>query len=162
LTADASSDADVERVVGQAKEFFGSIDVVVYNAAAIRADKPTDLSAAEHRKLFEVNVLGALRLARLILPHPATEHTTTFLLTGGMPVAKSSYTSLSMGKAALRALTHALVEEYATERVRIGMITIDGAIAPGSRLDPDLIAEEYWRFHSSPTIPWYQELVMKP
>jgi NAD(P)-dependent dehydrogenase (short-subunit alcohol dehydrogenase family) len=152
----------MERAVRQAKEFFGSIDVVVYNAAAIRADKPTDLSADEHRRLFDVNVLGAVRLARLILPYPTADRSTTFLLTGGMPMVKSSYTSLSLGKAALRALTHALVEEYASERVRIGMITIDGAIVPGSRLDPDRIAEEYWRFHSSPTTPWCHELVMTP
>ncbi|MEV1131881.1 SDR family NAD(P)-dependent oxidoreductase [Agromyces sp. NPDC049794] len=163
LVADASSDEDMARVVHETRQNLGEIDAVVYNAAAIRADAPGDLTSAEHLRLYDVNVVGALRLAKLTLQRRAAgERALTFIVTGGMPIAKPSYTSLSLGKAALRALTHALAEEYSADGIRVGMVTIDGGITRGTNLDPDRIAEEYWRFHSSPTPPWRGELVLTP
>jgi NAD(P)-dependent dehydrogenase (short-subunit alcohol dehydrogenase family) len=81
----------------------------------------------------------------------------TFLSTGGMPVPVSSYLSLSLGKAALRALTTMLAQQFGPQGVHAATITVGGAIATGTAFDPDAIAEHYWRLHAQPREQWETE-----
>ncbi len=71
---------------------------------------------------------------------------TTILFTGGgfadHPVP--ALATLSLGKAALRSAATILGAELAEDRIRVGSVTIAGAISPGTPFDPDRIAEAYW------------------
>ena len=78
----------------------------------------------------------------------------TILLTGGMPEPLPEATSLSLGKAGVRALTELLARDYEPEGVHVATVTVGGAVAPGSAFDPDEIAEEYWRLHQQPRGAW--------
>jgi NAD(P)-dependent dehydrogenase (short-subunit alcohol dehydrogenase family) len=53
-----------------------------------------------------------------------------------------------MEKAALRNLTFSLAEELAPLGIRVGTVTILGAVAPGTMFDPARIAEVFYALHA--------------
>jgi NAD(P)-dependent dehydrogenase (short-subunit alcohol dehydrogenase family) len=91
LTADSSDETALRSALGTAAGELGPPDVVVYNAAIIRADSVGDLSARAHLDAWAVNVGGALTAAAHVLPAMARRGTGSFLLTGGMPEPRPDY-----------------------------------------------------------------------
>ncbi len=65
VTEDASVTAGVHAALGKA----GRIDVVVNNAGVMTVGLGEALTVAQMRAMFEVNVLGALRVNQAVLPH---------------------------------------------------------------------------------------------
>jgi len=53
-----------------------------------------------------------------------------------------------------------LHEELADDGVHAASVTVVGVIAPGTALDPDLLAEEYWALHSQPRGEWTVDTVV--
>jgi hypothetical protein len=76
-----------------------------------------------------------------------------------MPEPLPEVTSLSLGKAGIRALAALLARSYGPAGVHIATITVAGAVAPGSAFDPDEIADEYWRLHAQPAGAWEREVL---
>jgi NAD(P)-dependent dehydrogenase (short-subunit alcohol dehydrogenase family) len=76
-----------------------------------------------------------------------------------MPEPLPDVTSLSLGKAGVRALAEMLAREYEPLGVHVATITVAGAVAPGTAFDPDEISEEYWRLHVQPTGSWEREVL---
>jgi NAD(P)-dependent dehydrogenase (short-subunit alcohol dehydrogenase family) len=144
LRADSTDRTALHAAVDAAVDAHGVPDVLVYNAAIIQADRPGELSRQQHLDAWSVNVLGAMDAATI---------------TGGMPRPVSRSTSLSLGKAAVRALTQILDQEYGPLGVHVATVTVDSAIVPGTDSDPDLIAEHYWALHRQPREQWQHELV---
>lgn len=58
----------------------------------------------------------------------------------------------------MRALTTLLAAEYGPSGMHVATVTIGGAVTPGSRFDPDRIAEHYWRLHTQPPSSWEHEV----
>jgi len=86
-----------------------------------------------------------------VIPAFIEQNKGTLLFTGGgFAVAPSAkYTSLSIGKAGIRALAFALAEELNPQGIHVGTVTIAGNVSPGTFFDPDLIAERYWELHTN-------------
>lgn len=159
LTADSTVEEQVRGALDEAAARFGPPDVVVYNAALIRADAIGELSVREHQEAWAVNVVGAITAAAHVLPGMAERGRGTFLATGGMPEPVPEYVSLSLGKAALRALVDLLDRQYGPAGVHVATVTVAGPVAPGTAFDPDDIAEHYWRLHTQPRPDWQREVV---
>jgi hypothetical protein len=68
-------------------------------------------------------------------------------------------TSLSLGKAGVRALADLLARAYEPLGIHVATVTVAGTVAPGSAFDPDEIAEEYWRLHAQPAGSWEREVL---
>ncbi len=66
----------------------------------------------------------------------ASRGTGTFIVTGGMPAPVAAYTSLSLGKAGVRALTQMLDEYYGPAGFHVATVTVYGGVAPGTAFDP--------------------------
>lgn len=141
--ADATDEPGLRAAIAAAAEVLGAPDVVVYNAALIREDAPGELDQAAMLDTYAVNVVGAITTASAVLPAGATG---TFVLTSGMPTLDPALTSLSLGKAGVRALVDLLAARF--EDVRVASVTVGGPVAPGTAYDPDEIAEHYWRLHT--------------
>jgi enoyl-[acyl-carrier-protein] reductase (NADH) len=86
----------------------------------------------------------------------------TVLLTSGMPFLDYRYTSLSLGKAALRAAATMLAQRYGPAGIHVAIVTIAGPVAPGTAYDPDDIADVYWQLHTEPRDSWRQEVIHGP
>jgi NAD(P)-dependent dehydrogenase (short-subunit alcohol dehydrogenase family) len=153
----AASAADEEALRGaldQSVAQFGVPDALVYNAAAVRRDLPGELTAAQHADTYAVNVLGALTAATHLAPAMAAEGHGTILITAGLRDPDPRFTSLSLGKAAVRAAAKILDQQFGPAGVRVATVTICGLIAPRTAFDPDAIAERYWSLHHQPPEEW--------
>jgi NAD(P)-dependent dehydrogenase (short-subunit alcohol dehydrogenase family) len=120
---------------------------------------PGELSVGELAGTWDVNVGGILVTAMRTVPAMQERGRGTFLVTGGMPTPVRDHFSLSLGKAGVRALTAMLAEHVAPRGVHVATVTVAGEIIAGTRFDPDLIAEEYWRLHRQPLVEWETELL---
>lgn len=158
LLADGSDAAALRDALDAAAVAVGPPDVVVYNAAIIRADAPGELDVRAHEHAWAVNVVGALTAAAHVAPGLAGRGG-TFLITGGMPEPKAEYVSLSLGKAGVRTLVELLHQEYGPRGLHVASVTVAGPVAPGTAFDPDEIAECYWRLHTQPPSAWEREVL---
>jgi NAD(P)-dependent dehydrogenase (short-subunit alcohol dehydrogenase family) len=160
LTADAADETALRGALDAAAERFGPPDVVVYNAAVIRADKAGELSVRAHQQAWAVNVVGAITAAAHVLPGMAGRGHGTFIVTGGIPDPNPDYVSLSLGKAGVRALVTLLDEQYGRSGVHVATVTVAGAVIPGTAFDPGDIADHYWRLHTQRRPEWQREVVV--
>ena len=159
LTADVADETALRAALDAAAGEFGPPDVVVYNAAVIRADKVGELSVLAHQQAWAVNVVGAITAAAQVLPGMAERGQGTFIVTGGMPEPKPGNVSLSLGKAGVRALVTLLDEQFGPSGVHVATVTVAGAVVPGTAFDPNGIADQYWRLHTQPRHQWQREVV---
>ncbi|WP_042415068.1 SDR family NAD(P)-dependent oxidoreductase [Streptacidiphilus anmyonensis] len=159
LRADSTDRTALYAAVDAAVDAHGVPDVLVYNAAIIQADRPGELSTQQHLEAWSVNVLGAMDAATYLAPRMARTGGGTVIITGGMPQPLGRSTSLSLGKAGVRALTRILDQEYRHLGVHVATVTVDCAVVPGTDADPDLIAEHYWALHQQPQAQWQHEVV---
>jgi short-subunit dehydrogenase len=159
LTADSGDETSLRTALDAAVGELGVPQSVVYNAAIIQRDAPGELSVQRHLDAWAVNVVGALTAAAHLLPAMAREGGGSFLVTGGMPAPDPRYTSLSLGKAGVRALVALLDQHYRAAGVHVATVTVAGHVAPGTAFDPDDIAEHYWRLHTEPRAGWQREIV---
>jgi NAD(P)-dependent dehydrogenase (short-subunit alcohol dehydrogenase family) len=158
LTADVTDEQALRDALDAAVARFGVPDALVYNAALIQSDTVGELSAAQHFEAYAVNVVGAMTAVAHLGPAMARARGGT-ILTGGMPEPLPDVTSLSLGKAGIRALAELLASSYESDGVHVATVTVAGAVAPGSAFDPDEIAEEYWRLHAQPGGAWEREVL---
>ncbi len=132
--------------------------MLVYNAALVRRDRIGELTAGQQLDAWAVNVVGAITAIAHLAPRMVQSGGGTIVLTGGMPEPLPDATSLSLGKAGVRALAHLLAKEYGPQGIHVATVTVGGAVAPGTAFDPDDIAEQYWRLHTQPEAAWELEV----
>jgi len=157
--ADAGQDDELTKALDILTGQFGPPSALVYNAGLIRRDRPGELSREQYVTAYAINVLGAMTAAVHVAPAMAAAGGGSILITGGMPEPDPALTSLSLGKAGVRALTTLLAGEYGPAGIHVATVTVGGAVAPGGRFDPDRIAEEYWRLHTQRPGAWEHEVV---
>jgi NAD(P)-dependent dehydrogenase (short-subunit alcohol dehydrogenase family) len=160
VTADVTDEVGLRAALDRVVDAYGVPDVVVYNAARLQADRIGELTAQQHLDAHAVNVVGAITTAAHLAPAMVERGGGSFLITGGMPVSKPDYTSLSLGKAGVRALVTLLDQHYGADGIHAATVTVSGAVAPDSSWDPDDIAHHYWRLHTQTRPEWIHELVI--
>lgn len=69
LAADVTRAADLGRVVQTAVERFGSVDILFNNAGGPKPGMFDSLTDDDWQSAFELNLMSAIRLTRLCLPH---------------------------------------------------------------------------------------------
>jgi len=69
LAMDVTDEAGVQAAVAEAIGRFGAVDALVNNAGAGLAGAFETISAEDLRQIFEVNVFGAARTMRAVIPH---------------------------------------------------------------------------------------------
>jgi NAD(P)-dependent dehydrogenase (short-subunit alcohol dehydrogenase family) len=154
LTADVTDEAGLRAALDEAVAAHGVPEVLVYNAGLIQQDRPGELTAQGHLDAWAINVVGAITAAAHVAPRMTAG---TILITGGMPEPEPDVTSLSLGKAGVRALTVILAKQY--PELHVATVTVAGAVEPGGRFDPDEIADRYWQIHRQPPGQWEREVL---
>jgi len=159
LTVDVTDEAGLRAALDEAVRRLGVPQVLVYNAALIQSDVLGELTARQHLDAWAVDVVGAITAITHLGPAMTGAGEGTILITGGMPEPLPEATSLSLGKAGVRALTELLGRAYEPAGVHVATVTVAGSVAPGSAFDPDEIAEEYWRLHAQRQGSWEREVL---
>jgi NAD(P)-dependent dehydrogenase (short-subunit alcohol dehydrogenase family) len=132
LTADVTDDASVRLAVDAAAEGLGGIDILVNNAGigaiGTVADNPDD----QWHQVFDVNVVGMVRVTRAALPylrrssHPAIVNTCSIAATAGLP-QRALY---SATKGAVLSLTLAMAADHIGEGIRVNCVNPGTADTP--------------------------------
>jgi len=114
---------------------------------------------------LQVNVAGALAAAQAVLPGMRARGSGAILFTGGGlafdPTSWPAAASLALGKAALRNLAFSLHAELAPSGIHAGLLTIAGAVQPGTPFDPAHIAEAFWRLAGDAPGAFRAELIFR-
>ncbi len=163
-TADAGNPDALTHAIKALEQRQGPCTTLVYNAAVMKAAGPLELSVARLRAEFDVNLVGGLVAAQAVAPAMMARGSGAILFTGGGLALEPypEWSSLALGKAALRSLAFSLNKTLAPNGVQVAVIAICGIVAEGTPFDPQVIAEEYWRLaHASPGAH-DRELIFQP
>ncbi len=126
LPADVTRADDIARFVDSVRARFGGVDILINNAGTSAAHAFASIDDAAWQQDFELKVLAAVRMCRLVLPlmqargGGAVINVTT--IAGKAPTARGLPTSLS--RAAGINLTKALACEYAAQQIRVNTICL--------------------------------------
>lgn len=126
VVGDLTIDADVRRLVAQAQDFAGPIDIVVNNAGGSGGTEDwTNTTAATWASAFDRNVLAAVRVTALLLPHMRSAKWGRVInissLAGMMPPATRP--DYSAAKAAMMAMTASMAKAVALDGVTVNTVS---------------------------------------
>ena len=149
--ADAADAHSVTKAFDELKATFGVPDVLFYNVGVTTADsqlKTRDAALLVER--YKTDVAGAYHAIMQVLGEEFSRKNGAILVTGGglALYPMNEYLPLSMDKAALRAMCLALHGELKKQNVYLGTLTVTDVIAPGSKCDPAILAEDFWKLYT--------------
>jgi len=132
VVVDVTDAAGVDAAVQEAAERLGGIDVVVNNAGVGAQGTVADNSDEEWHRVFDINVVGMVRVSRAALPflressNAAIVNTCSVAATAGLP-QRALY---SATKGAVMSLTLAMAADHVREGIRVN------CVAPGTADTP--------------------------
>ncbi len=127
VPADVTDGRSAEHLAQAARDAFGRVDVLVYNALVMPPIKDlADVDLDKVRAGFDDNVVAALRLIRLLVPALAATAGSVVMI-NSMVVRYSQRTMgpYKLAKAALLAMAQSLATELGPQQIRVN------SVAPG-------------------------------
>jgi len=132
IRCDVSDDASVRPAIEEAAQQLGGIDIVVNNAGVGAQGTIEANDDDEWHRVFDVNVLGMVRVSRAALPylrrsgHAAIVNTCSVAATAGLP-QRALY---SATKGAVLSLTLAMAADHLPEGIRVNCVNPGTADTP--------------------------------
>lgn len=156
--ADVLDRASIASGLADAKQRFGSVDVLEYSPAdpEVLRVSTSQLTHNNIQLAFDFNMHGAFAAVQAVLPDMQARGTGTILITTG---ASSVYPHMSedifqifanfaISGAALRAYAHGLHAALGPSGIQVGHIAIGAWIGKQPRATPEAIAPLYWQLHT--------------
>ena len=169
LQADVTNEERMKAVVEEIQTRFGRIEALVYNAGSGVFKKYEDLSVAELEKSFAINTSGLLIAAKLVCPSMVAAGGGVIAVTGATASlrGKPFTAGFAPAKAAQRMLAQSLARDLGPKNVHVFYNIIDGGVRAGAEeggkhMDPEDIAETYWRVAQQKRSAWSFEVDMRP
>jgi len=133
---DVSREQDVQAAVELAVQRFGRLDVAYANAGVLRSQKITELTLEDFRLLIDVNLLGAIWVAKHAIPVMRKQGSGVICFTTSVAadIGFPEHAVYCASKAALVALMRSLVTDHTPEGIRFV------AVSPGTIDTPMLAA----------------------
>lgn len=125
LEVDLADEASVARAVAATIERYGRIDVVVNNAGYGQMGAVEEVSDAEARRNFDVNVFGVLNVLRATLPHLRAQrsgHVINIASIAGFVGGFTGWGVYCASKFALAGLTEGLHADLAELGVKVTLV----------------------------------------
>jgi len=140
VPTDVADMSACENLLAEAKSRFGSIDVLVNNAARNSRGPLEELPTDEMLQMLDVNLRAPMVLTRLALPTMRAQGAGTIVnvasLAGRLPLEhEATYSTTKFG---LRIFSFAVAEELRNTDVRVCVVT-PGPVETGFILDPSVI-----------------------
>ncbi|MFI5909243.1 SDR family NAD(P)-dependent oxidoreductase [Dactylosporangium sp. NPDC051541] len=135
FVADVTDDAAVRAAVTAAADHLGGIDILVNNAGIGAIGTVEGNDDAEWHRVYDVNVVGMVRVTRAALPHlrrsahAAIVNTCSIAAHAGLP-DRALY---SATKGAVQSLTAAMAADYVREGIRVNCVNPGTADTPWIR-----------------------------
>jgi 3-oxoacyl-[acyl-carrier protein] reductase len=137
VQADASKEAEVLRMFAEAKQAFGRVDILVNNAGVYQFAPIEEMTEAQYRRMFDLNVLGLLLTTREAVKQFGPDGGAIINI-GSVAATSAPPTGAvySATKAAVDTITMCLAKELGPRRIRVnavnpGMVVTEGTHAQG-------------------------------
>lgn len=154
------------------REALGPVDVLVYNASAAPWDGLQSISDADLDRALDVGVRGAVACARAAVSDMLDGDGGTVVFTGATTSVRGreGAVGFSAAKFGARGVAESMARELGPEGVHVAHVVLDGGIRPPEReveepenyLDPDAVADAYWRLVEQDRSAWTLELDLRP
>ncbi len=146
---DCSDNDSIKSALAAISQKYNGIDVLAYNTAVLQGGSPLELTPDELVKRYQVDVAGALCAVQQVIPYMKEQKEGAILLTGGGlaldPVP--AFLSISVHKAALKALASALHKELSSDGIFTGIVNIKGNIGSDDYYSPARIAALFYQMY---------------
>jgi glucose 1-dehydrogenase len=133
VQGDVSSEQDVVRMVGEASERLGGLDVLINNAG-IQIPRPSEqLASAEFDRVLAVDLRGAFLCARQAIRRFLADEKPGVVINVSSVhevIPRPSYLSYSVSKGGVGNMTRTLALEYARRGIRVN------GVGPGATITP--------------------------
>ena len=133
VQGDVSSEQDVVRMVGEACERLGGLDVLINNAG-IQISRPSEqLASAEFDRVLAVDLRGAFLCARQAIRRFLADEKPGVVINVSSVhevIPRPSYLSYSISKGGVGNMTRTLALEYARRGIRVN------GVGPGATITP--------------------------
>jgi NAD(P)-dependent dehydrogenase (short-subunit alcohol dehydrogenase family) len=121
VRGDVSNPDDVERLYREAATL-GQVDIVFANAGIVEVYALPDLTVAQYRRHYDINVLGTMLTVQKALPH--LKDGASIILTGSILASKAGdgYSLYSGTKAAVRSFARSWALELKGRGIRVNVL----------------------------------------
>ena len=133
VRGDVSREEEVVRMVEEAAEGLGGLDILINNAGIQLSRRSEELTSAEFDRVLAVNLRGAFLCAREAIKHFLVDGTPGVVINVSsvhQAIPKPNYLGYSVSKGGMQNLTSTLALEYAGRGIRVN------GIAPGATITP--------------------------
>ena len=138
IECDISVSSQVDRLVKKTIEEFGSIDILVNNAAVFAIKKLVDTSEKEWDEILAVNLKGTFLCCKAVLPYMTRKNAGT-IINVSSGAGKTGFDSLSAycaSKFGMMGLTESLAWEIAGHQIRVMAICPGDVATKMQEVDP--------------------------
>jgi NAD(P)-dependent dehydrogenase (short-subunit alcohol dehydrogenase family) len=127
VTSDVADRASLERVLAEALDTFGQVDILVNSAGRTKRGPTIDFSEDDWNAIIDTNLTGTLRACQVFGRHMLERQSGSIINIASLStfVALHEVAAYSASKAAVGSLTKSLAVEWSSRGVRVN------AIAPG-------------------------------
>jgi len=127
VTSDVSDRQSLERVLSEAVQAFGKVDILVNSAGRTKRAPTIDFSEADWNAILDTNLTGTLRACQVFGKQMLEQESGSIINIASLStfVALYEVAAYSASKAAVGSLTKSLALEWSSRGVRVN------AIAPG-------------------------------
>jgi NAD(P)-dependent dehydrogenase (short-subunit alcohol dehydrogenase family) len=135
IKGDVGSSSFCNQIVDQTLQAFGSLDIIVNNAAEQHPQKKLeDITDEQLQRTFQTNIFAMFYLTRAALPH--LKENSTIINTSSVTAFKGNATLLdySSTKGAITAFTRSLATNLADRKIRVNQV------APGPIWTPLIVS----------------------
>lgn len=137
FTCDVCDEISVSELVKQTKERFGSVDILVNNAALWRWYKPfLETSNELWRKFIDVNIMGVVNMTQAVLPDMIQNSYGRIINVASVAgvYGNANMVHYSTTKGAVISMTKALAKEVADKGVLVNAVS-PGSVSPSDNPD---------------------------
>lgn len=178
--SDARKEEQVIALIETIEREIAPIEVAVFNVGGNVRFPIREMTSRVYFKTWEMGCFGGFLVGREAAKVMVGRGRGTILFTGATASLRGSagFAAFAGAKHALRALAQSMARELGPLGIHVAHVVIDGAIdTPFIRenfperyalkeregiLDPEAIAENYWRLHTQPKSAWTHELDLRP
>lgn len=146
LSADVRDEADCARLVADAVDALGGLDLVLYATGTSPLRRLRDTGLAEWDEVLETNLVGAHLVARVAAPHLGRHGVFAAISSDSVGDPRPGLVPYAASKAALEALLAGLRGEYPGQRFSCIAVGPTMPTGFGDQFDPGLVGElfEVW------------------
>lgn len=131
---DVSKADDVQRLLAEVAEAFGSLDVLVNNAGVYQSMSIEEFTEDEFHREFNTNVLGPITVIHESLAYFGSSGGSIINIgSGASRMCPPAYSIYAASKGALDTITRVLAKELASRRIRVNSVNPGATLSEGTK-----------------------------